>query len=132
MFALFDRGPAETTDTMVVEIAEEAAQHGEAERATPLIARVSIKPTLPTKIKSRLSSWFGLDSDTAGTDSDQESFWRKAILANRSFNRCRNRLHISTKTGPTKWPPTLGRNWIDAFTLMPRDKRVIHAHIRYN
>ena len=132
VFALFDRGPAETTDTMVVEIAEEAAQHGEAERATPLIARVSIKPTLPTKIKSRLSSWFGSDSDTAGTDSDQESFWRKAILAEQIVQSMSQSIAHLDENWSNEMATNAREKLIDAFTLMPRDKRVIHAHIRYN
>jgi hypothetical protein len=81
VFALFDRRPGQASDTMAVEIAEEAAQHGEAERATTLIAKVSIKSALPTRIKSRLNAWFGSDSESAGRIPTRRLVSRKAMLA---------------------------------------------------
>ena len=132
VFALFDRDPAETTDTMAVEIAEEAAQHGDVERATALITRVAIKSTLPTKIKSRLHSWFGSGSTPAGTDADSETVSRKAILAEQIVRSMSQSIAHLDGNWSDEMADKAREKLIDAFTLMPRDKRVINAHIRYN
>ena len=134
VFALFDRAPAEATDTMAVEMAEEAAQLGEVERAATLIAKVSIKSALPTRIKSRLESWFGSDNESARTDSDSDSetVSRKAILAEQIVQSMSESIAHLDESWSDEMATKTREKLIDAFTLMPRDKRVINAHIRYN
>ena len=131
-FALFDNDPAKTSDTMTVEIAEEAAQHGEIERVTSLIARISIKSTLPTRIKSRLNAWFGSDGEPAGTDSDSPTTSRKVLLAEQIVQSMSESIAHLDDNWSDEAATKAREKLIDAFTLMPRDKRVINAHIRYN
>lgn len=125
--ALFDAEQAAASDLMAVEIAEESVQHGDIGRAAAIMARMSGKEALPDKIKSRLDSW--LQSETEGTPGDGD--------AQRAFGeRMMEALADAIVVLEGNWSPDNAEKTrqllIDAFTLMPRDKRVIQAHIRYN
>ena len=131
-FALLDQSGSVVADPVTLEIAEEAACQGKIDRAASIIARMSIKEDLPKKLRSRIESLF-----TDESDQDTVGSLRKTALS---------RAHISEQIilGMAETIACLEEDWseslagkarealIDAFTLMPRDKRVINAHIRYN
>jgi len=133
-FNLLEKDSSAVTDTLAVEIAEEAVQHGEVERATSLIAKIAVKTALPNKIKARLSSWFGSDvkaqGETAAPDADSDS--RKKLLGEHIIKSMDESMQALEENWSDEMAAKAREKLIDAFTLMPRDKRVIHAHIRYN
>ena len=132
VFDIFDSAPAEASDNLAVEIAEEAAQHGDVERAARTIARISVKSALPGKIKSRLNAWFGSGHDAKGDEPSSGEVSRKAILAEQLILSMGESISDLEENWSEVNAANARENLIDAFTLMPRDKRVINAHIRYN
>ncbi|MBP8163721.1 MAG: tetratricopeptide repeat protein, partial [Propionivibrio sp.] len=128
-FDLLDADQSATTDTLAAEIAEEAVQHGEVGRAAALIARLSTRDSLPGKIKARVTSWLEgerADNDDAGGEKQKAAFGEQIMI---SMIESLEQLDANwSEERATKTREIL----IDAFTLMPRDKRVINAHIRYN
>lgn len=128
-FELLDTDGSDASDTLAVEIAEEAVQHGEIGRAAALMARISAKASLPGKIKARLTSWLdGEHTENDGADGEKQ----KAVFGEQIMVA----MIESLEQLDTDWSEELAaktrETLIDAFTLMPRDKRVISAHIRYN
>lgn len=135
-FNLLDADASAATDTLAVEIAGEAVQQGEVGRAAAVIARLSTKASLPGKIKARLTSWFetdgtgaasaGTDGEAAGERNSKGVFGEQLMIS----------MAESIRGLEENWSEELAAKTreilIDAFTLMPRDKRVINAHIRYN
>ena len=126
-FDLLAADSAAATDTVAVEIAEEAVQHGEVTRAAAVIARVVSKASLPGKIKARLNSWL---EDSGGTGPDEEP--RKAALGEQIMLSMAESLQQLDENWSEERAAEARELLISAFTLMPRDKRVINAHIRYN
>jgi DNA-binding response OmpR family regulator len=129
---LADKESAPLSDTLAIEIAEQAAHHGEVKRATALFAKLSLKQVLPGKFRQRLDSWFGAEEETpqqkpAGRPSTDKASLSEKIIG--SMNEAMQALEED-------WCESIANDTremlIEAFTLMPRDKRVIHAHIRYN
>lgn len=128
-FELLDADGAAATDTLAVEIAEEAVQHGEVGRAAALIARISTKASLPGKIKARLTSWLeGERADSDGADGEK----RIAVFGEQIMVSMVESLEQLDADWSAELAAKTREILIDAFTLMPRDKRVISAHIRYN
>ena len=132
---LLDEDSSLASDSIALEIAEEAVPHELAGRVTSIIARLSIKTGLPDKLKTRLSSWFDSeDDDTASSlkATDSISDKRNKVLQDQIIHD----MSESIKRLEDEWCGTMAaqakEKLIDAFTLMPRDKRVINAHIRYN
>ena len=133
---LLDDDQTIVSDELAIEIAEEALQNDELKRAARIVTGMSTKPSLSGKIKTRLSSWFGdpqEDEQTAGQRADTpEMDLRKKALQDHVVN------DMAESIGELEenWCPTMAASarekLIEAFTLMPRDKRVINAHIRYN
>ena len=131
-FELFDSDGAAVTDTLAVEIAEEAVQHGEIGRAASLIARISAEASLPGKIKARVTSWLegestvSAEGEVGNSESGGATFVEQMMVS----------MAESIQQLDDGWSEDLAAKTrqilIDAFTLMPRDKRVINAHIRYN
>lgn len=132
---LYEMQEATLTDTLAIEIAEESAHHGEVKRTASILAKLSRKVALPGRIKSRLSNWFG---STRNHDGDKSSSAvnmatvRKAVFLEQIILG----LSESITALEDNWSDTTSaaarEKLIDAFTLMPRDARVIDAHIRYN
>lgn len=129
---IFDNDPTEATDAMAVEIAEETAEHGDVSRAAAIIAKVSIKSALPSKIKTRLNSWFGSEDGAAGDGEAAGKVSRKAVLAEQMVQSMIESIASLDENWSEEMATNAREKLIDAFTLMPRDKRVITAHIRYN
>lgn len=129
---MFDRDPTEATDSLAVEIAEEAAQQGDVSRAAAIVAKVSVKSALPTKIKARLTAWFNPETKPDGNGNVSDGVGDRGALSEQIILSMLE--SIATLEG--NWSEATAANarekLIDAFTLMPRDKRVINAHIRYN
>ena len=133
VLGLFDNAPSEATDAVAMEIAEEAARHGEVGRAAAIIAKVSVKAALPSKIKSRLQSWFGAETGPTGEEDESAAkISRKAVLAEQIVVAMLDSLAALEDDWSSEMAANAREKLIDAFTLMPRDKRVINAHIRYN
>jgi CheY-like chemotaxis protein len=132
IFGLFNEDSSAATDTIAVEIAEEAAHHGDIERAASIIAKVSIKSILPSKIKSRLTSWFGSDDEDSHRDTARKSAFRKNVLGEQIIASMIESIQALEENWSDALSVKAREKLIDAFTLMPRDKRVINAHIRYN
>lgn len=130
-FELLDADATAATDTLAVEIAEEAAQHGEVGRAAAVVARLAGKASLPGMIKARLSSWF--ESDGAGDTADAaDGKARQAVFGEQIMISMAESLERLDQNWSEEQAVRTREILIDAFTLMPRDKRVINAHIRYN
>ena len=127
-FDLLDADATAATDAVAVEIAEEAVQHGEVGRAASVIARISTKESLPDRIKARLSSW--LEGSQGAADEDGEK--RPAALGEQMMIALANAIEQLDANWSDAQAAQTREILIDAFTLMPRDKRVINAHIRYN
>ncbi|MFT3960147.1 response regulator [Propionivibrio sp.] len=132
VLGLFDSAPAEATDAMAMEIAEEAAQHGDVGRAAAIIAKVSVKSALPSRIKSRLHAWFGSETEPEETGEAAAKISRKAVLAEQIVLSMLDSIAALEDDWSDETAANAREKLIDAFTLMPRDKRVINAHIRYN
>ena len=134
VFDMLDANPAEASDNLAMEIAEEAVQQGNVERATELIAKVSVKASLPGKIKARLNAW--LEPATAEQEGNEESaapsVSRKAMLAEQIVRSMFETIEQLAENWSDTAAAKARERLIDAFTLLPRDKRVINAHIRYN
>ncbi len=134
VFDMLDANPAEASDNLAMEIAEEAVQQGNVERATELIAKVSVKASLPGKIKARLNAW--LEPATAEQEGNEESaapsVSRKAMLAEQIVLSMIETIEELAENWSDDAAAKARERLIDAFTLLPRDKRVINAHIRYN
>lgn len=126
-FDLLDADGTAAPDVVAVEIAEEAVQHGEVTRAAAVIARIASKASLPGKIKARLNSWFE-GSDGEGMDDEA----RKAALGEQIMVSMAEALQQLDENWSEERAAEARELLINAFTLMPRDKRVINAHIRYN
>jgi len=126
-FDLLDADGTAAPDVVAVEIAEEAVQHGEVTRAAAVIARIASKASLPGKIKARLNSWFE-GSDGEGMDDEA----RKAALGEQIMISMTESLQRLDENWSDEQAAETREFLINAFTLMPRDKRVINAHIRYN
>jgi len=129
---LVDNECSTISDAVAIEIAEEATHHGDVERASSIIANLSIKSILPNKIRKRLTSWFGANKgNNPGKASDNPDMDKELLSEKIVFSMVE-----SMKTLEESWSESIATNTreilIEAFTLMPRDKRVIHAHIRYN
>ncbi|MFT3850673.1 MAG: response regulator [Propionivibrio sp.] len=128
-FELLDADASAATDSVAVEIAEEAVQHGEVGRAAAVMARISTRESLPGKIKARLNAWFE-SKRAGGEDTDEEE--RSPAFGERMMIAMAESIeHLSENWSEERAAKTRDI-LIDAFTLMPRDKRVINAHIRYN
>ena len=126
-FDLLDADGTAAPDVVAVEIAEEAVQHGEVTRAAAVIARIASKASLPGKIKAHLNSWFE-GSDGEGMDDEA----RKAALGEQIMVSMAEALQQLDENWSEERAAEARELLINAFTLMPRDKRVINAHIRYN
>lgn len=126
-FDLLDADGTAAPDVVAVEIAEEAVQHGEVTRAAAVIARIASKASLPGKIKAHLNSWFE-GSDGEGMDDEA----RKAALGEQIMLSMAEALQQLDENWSEERAAEARELLINAFTLMPRDKRVINAHIRYN
>ena len=85
------------------------------------------KTSLPGKIKARLNGWFE-GSDGAGLDEET----RKAALGEQIMRSMAESLQQLDENWSDERAAETREFLINAFTLMPRDKRVINAHIRYN
>ena len=135
-FTLLDRdtaaGSAALADDVAIELAGEAAQQGEVGRAASIVARLAVKKDLPSKLKTKLGSWFGIS--TGGESNAPAS--NTLANENRLGEQLIAAMGAAMEVLETQWSPEAAsatrEKLIDAFTLMPRDKRVIHAHIRYN
>ena len=129
-FDLFDREDSGDSrplaDAVAVELADEAAQQGEVGRAASIVSRLAVKKDLPARLKNKLGSWFGVASEGKSAAANENQLGEQLIAA----------MSAAMEALEAQWSPeaaTASREkLIDAFTLMPRDKRVIHAHIRYN
>ena len=129
---LIDETDSSLSDGIAIEIAEEAAQHGEVGRAASIIATMSVKSILPGRIKARLNAWFGPGRQNGDPTHAENGIDLKSILGEQIVIA----MSDSIKALEENWSEDLAtqsrEKLIDAFTLMPRDKRVINAHIRYN
>lgn len=126
--SLFD-SDLSATDVIALEIAEEAIQHGDVGRAASIAAEISAKTALPDKIRARLSSWLGSGNDEQQSpDSDQS----KAAVAEQIILAMLGSINVLGGNWSEDTATQCRRQLVDAFTLLPRDKRVIQAHIRYN
>ena len=128
-FELLDADGSAATDTLALEIAEEAVQHGEVGRAAALIARVSTKASLPGKIKARVTAW--LEGERAESE-DEDGEQRKAAFGEQMMTSMIESIEQLDGNWSEELSAKTRETLIDAFTLIPRDKRVISAHIRYN
>lgn len=129
---LMDQAGATFSDGIAIEIAEEAAQLGVVERAASIIAKMSVKTILPNKIKNRLKSWFGSDSANDNPNQTQSGTDLKALLGEQIVSAMSSAIQMLEDGWTEELAKQAREKLIDAFTLMPRDKRVIAAHIRYN
>lgn len=129
---IFERDPEEATDGVAMQIAEEAVQHGDVGRAAGIIAKVSVKSALPEKIKSRLNAWFTPAGDAPEGDQSSGKVTRKAVLGEQIVQSMTESINALDEHWSDEMAANAREKLIDAFTLMPRDKRVINAHIRYN
>lgn len=132
---LLDEDKSLASDSIAIEIAEETVSHELAGRVTSIIARLSINSSLPDKLKTRLSSWFNAEDGNKSSDLEpleNTSDKRKKVVQEQIIHD----MSESIKRLEDEWCATMAsqakEKLIDAFTLMPRDKRVINAHIRYN
>jgi len=141
---LFDRESSRSSDAvsgeLAAELADEAVQHGEVGRAASIVAKLSITNGLSGKLKKRLGSWFGVGDGADEKDANDD----KAAISANDGRPVRNLLGEQLIKAMATSMEKLDDTWsaeqasdtreklIDAFTLMPRDKRVIAAHIRYN
>jgi response regulator of citrate/malate metabolism len=134
VFDMLDANPAEASDNLTMEIAEEAVQQGNVERATELIAKVSVKASLPGKIKARLNTWLGPEAGAkdGNVESTTPGVSRKAVLGEQIVLSMIETIEQLAENWSDTAAAKAREKLIDAFTLLPRDKRVINAHIRYN
>ena len=128
--SLFDSDSSAATDVIALEIAEEAVQHGDVGRAASIAAEISVKTALPDKIKARLSSWLGSGGDEQPPLPD--SGQNKAAVAEQIILAMVGSINALSSNWSEDTATQCRRQLVDAFTLLPRDKRVIQAHIRYN
>lgn len=139
---MFDREVDKAADMIATELADEAVQQGEVGIAASIVAKLSVKQDLSGAVKNRLSSWFGVsgenETQSAVPASDADGTERKNAQArpNRLAEQLMQSMAVSMESLDAEWSPENAaetrEKLIDAFTLMPRDKRVIAAHIRYN
>ncbi len=131
---LYDQHDSTTSDTLAIEIAEESAHHGEVIRTASILAKLSRKVALSGRIKSRLSSWFGSDKKDGVDESSCENraSVRKAVFLEQIILNMSELITALEENWSESTAADAREKLVDAFTMMPRDQRVINAHIRYN
>lgn len=132
---LFDEDRQAVTERITLELVEEAVESGETARAVSIVADLTRSESLPGKLKARLAGWFAPKTTDDGVSPQAlagESEAAGAQLPDRIIDEMSAAIRVLDENWCDDHVVQAKRWLIDAFALMPRDKRVINAHIRYN
>ena len=133
---LFDEEKALASERLTLEIVEEAVQGGETARAVAIMADLARTEKLSGRLKDRLAAWFAPKPETDGKNARSEVASVNDDSQPPVQEQIVHEMSESIRVLEEDWcedKAAKAKGWlIDAFTLMPRDKRVIGAHIRFN
>ena len=133
---LFDEEREAATERITLEIVEEAVQTGETSRAVSIIAGLSRTAQLSGRLKDRVAGWFSPEPKAAETEAGSVPVPFDPADDSRLPERIVDEMSASIRVLEETWcedKAAIAKRWlVDAFALMPRDKRVINAHIRFN
>ena len=132
---LFEEDRQAVTERITLELVEEAVESGETARAVSIVADLTRSESLPGKLKARLAGWFSPKPTDDGEKAQSGSRSGEAAgtqLPDRIVDEMSEAIRVLDENWCEDHVAQAKRWLIDAFALMPRDKRVINAHIRYN